>query len=506
MDPQPGDDVLLACSAEGAVTEIEPSPSHLPTAAVAAEETEKAILSLSEAAAKIVPSDLPAFLADTLDKHWPIPSKQILILVDYYGDKLSQVSFRWVKMFQETSLSTLIHVPFPQIPTSVYETSVDFINILPFETTLRAFVLWASDLILTEWPGVVKIEQNNSNKSKVATFVALAMLLRCKPDALTTVLPHLRETPTYQGEDKLPFIIWMMAQASQGDLSAGLYSWSRNLLPLVGNNKCYSPQAMDLILQFVEMILTNPEAPTILVNEAVKEGERLIPPSSFAILVQHTFPASSARVETTKRFEAIYPLLKEVALAPEKATGSDTMKQIFTFSLRLAGEGNPVLAKEAIAIAIRCVKKNVGCFKHWDNLYTENIKASVALLKKLVDDWKDHSIKLLSSPSDTLVVKRTIYSFRVKNDKAIAEGVANCFLYKEADKSCKVISGKLSRGSSCLKGTAIAVVILAAGAAGAAVLSSNPEVTAELKNLVESFELHEYLNKYTEVFTSALKK
>ncbi|XP_019087533.1 PREDICTED: uncharacterized protein LOC109127369, partial [Camelina sativa] len=131
--------------------------------------------------------------------------------------------------------------------------SVDFINILPFETTLRAFVLWASDLILTEWPGVVKIEQNNSNKSKVATFVALAMLLRCKPDALTTVLPNLRETPTYQGEDKLPFIIWMMAQASQGDLSAGLYSWSRNLLPLVGKNKCYSPQAMDLILQFVEM-------------------------------------------------------------------------------------------------------------------------------------------------------------------------------------------------------------------------------------------------------------
>lgn len=36
--------------------------------------------------------------------------------------------------------------------------------------------------------------------------------------------------------------------------------------------------------------------------------------------------------QTTERFEAIYPLLKEVALAP----GS---REIFGFSLKLAGEG-----------------------------------------------------------------------------------------------------------------------------------------------------------------------
>jgi len=50
------------------------------------------------------------------------------------------------------------------------------------------------------------------------------------------------------------------------------------------------------------------------------------------------------------------------------------------------------------------------------------------------------------------------------------------------------------------------VVLAAAGAAAAAVLSSNPEVTNELKNLVDSLELHEYINKYTEVITTALKK
>lgn len=70
-----------------------------------------------------------------------------------------------------------------------------------------------------------------------------------------------------------------------------------------------------------------------------------------------------------------------------------------------------------------------------------------------------------------------------------------------------MISGRLSRGSGCLKGTAITVVVLAAaGAAVAAVLSSNPEAATEMKNLVDSFELQKYLNKYTQVITSALNK
>ena len=41
------------------------------------------------------------------------------------------------------------------------------------------------------------------------------MVLRRKPDALSNVLPTcptLREKPEYQGQDKLPVIVWMMAQ------------------------------------------------------------------------------------------------------------------------------------------------------------------------------------------------------------------------------------------------------------------------------------------------------
>ncbi|KAF3596180.1 hypothetical protein DY000_02020307 [Brassica cretica] len=364
-------------------------------------------------------------------------------------------------------------VPLAHVPEPVYKTSVDWINQRPVEA-LGGFVLWAFDCILTDLAahqggakGGKKGAQQTPSKSQVAIFVALAMVLRRKPDALTNVLPTLRENAKYQGQDKLPVIVWMMAQASQGDLSVGLLSWAHNLLPVVGNKNC-NPQSRDLILQLVEKMLSNPKARTILVNGAVRKGERLIPPPMFEILVRITFPASSARVKATERFEAVYPLLKEVALA-----------------------GNPVLAKEATAIAIWAVTENVDCCKHWDNLYKENLEASVAVLKRFVDEWKDHSVKLSSSPSDTATLNRTMKSFRLKNEEAITEGRANVSLYKEADKSCKVISGRLSRGSGCLKGTAIAVMVLAAAAA---VLSSNPEVTTELKNLVDSLELHQYYN------------
>jgi len=47
---------------------------------------------------------------------------------------------------------------------------------------------------------------------QVAIFVALALVLRRKPDALITVLPKLREDKKYQGQEKLPVIVWMVAQ------------------------------------------------------------------------------------------------------------------------------------------------------------------------------------------------------------------------------------------------------------------------------------------------------
>ncbi|KAG2320950.1 hypothetical protein Bca4012_056031 [Brassica carinata] len=466
-------------------------------------------VTLAEAADKIDASNLEAFLLEASESYASQPEIQLMRFADYFGRALSGVSsshFPWVKTFKESPLSKLIDIPLSHIPEAVCKTSADWINQRPIEA-LGKFVLWALDCILADLAvqqgsakgGKKGAQQHATSKSQVAIFVTVAMVLRRKPDALTNVLPTLRENPKYQGQDKLPVIVWMMAQASQGDITVGLYCWAHNLLPVV-SSKSYNPQSRDLILQLVERILSNPKARTILVNGAVRKGERLIPPPSFEILMRLTFPASSARVKATERFEAIYPLLKEVSLAG--VPGSKAMKQvtqqIFTSALKAAGEGNAGLAKEAAAVTIWAITQNVDCCKHWENLYNENLEASVTVLKKLIDEWKERSVKL--SPADTLTLNRTMKSLRLKNEEALEGGAngARLSLYKDADKSCKVISGKLSSGSGVIKGVAIVAVLAAAGAAA---LSANPEAITELKEQVESWDL----NRFTESVMTAFK-
>lgn len=49
---------------------------------------------------------------------------------------------------------------------------------------------------------------------QVAIFVVLAMALRRKPDVLISLLPIVKESPKYQGQDKLPVTIWVIAQVN----------------------------------------------------------------------------------------------------------------------------------------------------------------------------------------------------------------------------------------------------------------------------------------------------
>ncbi|CAN1297231.1 Transmembrane protein 214-B [Linum perenne] len=377
---------------------------------VKVKKPKKPKITVSEAAAKIDESDLAAFLADISVSFEGQQDIQLMRFADYFGRAFSGVSsaqFPWVKLFRENPLTKV---------------------------------------------------------TDVAIFVVLAMVLRRKPDSLISVLPTLKESSKYQGQDKLPVIAWMITQASQADLAVGLFSWARNLLPIV-SGKSNNPQSRDLILQLVEKILAAPKARTILVNGAVRKGERLVPPSALEILIRVTFPMSSARVKATERFEAIYPTLKEVALAG--STGSKAMRQIalqtFSFSLKAAGESNPQLSKEAAGISVWCFTQNSECYKQWVKEYQDDLRASAAVLKRLTEEWKELSQKL--APFDPL--RATIRDFRQKNEKAISKGHndADLPLYKEADKYCKAIQGKLSRGHGCLKGMAFVVVALAVGAA-----------------------------------------
>ncbi|KAK8621407.1 hypothetical protein V6N13_067840 [Hibiscus sabdariffa] len=431
-------------------------------------------VTVAEAASKIDAGDLSAFLIDITSSYETQQDIQLMRFADYFGRAFASVSaaqFPWLKIFKESTVSKLVDIPLSNVPEDVYRTSVDWLNRRSLDA-LVSFVLWSLDSILADLAshqvttkGSKKAPSQAPSKSLVAIFLVLSMALRRKPDVLISLEPTLREDPKYQGQYKLPIIVWMIAQATQGDLAVGLYMWVHVLLPMLSGKSSCNPQSRDLILQLVERITSSPKARPILVNGAVRKGDRLVPSSSLDILMRITFPAPSARVKATERFEAIYPTLKEVALAG--SPGSKAMKQvaqqILNYAVKAAGEGVPELSEEASDIFIWCLTQNPECYKQWDVLYLDNLEASVAILRKLANEWKEHSVK--HSTVDPL--RETLKSFRLKNEKAEVDASL-----KEADKYCKLILGRLSRGHGCMKGVLFASIVLVAGLA---VMSQNAQ-------------------------------
>nr|GEU57356.1 transmembrane protein 214-like [Tanacetum cinerariifolium] len=432
-------------------------------------------VTVAEAAVKIDADDLAIFLSDVTASFETQQDIQLMRFADYFGRAFSNVSasqFPWVKLLRESPVVKVADNPVSHIPEAVYKTSVDWINNRSSEA-LSSFVLWSLDSSLVDFSiqqgsgkGSKKGHQKTSSKSQVGIFVALAMVLRRKPDSLISVLPTLRDTLKYKGQDKLPLIVWMVAQATQGDLAVGLYCWSHLVLPIVGGKSGSNPQTRDLILQLVERILSAPKARTILINGAVRKGERLMPPSALDLLLRVTFPSSSARVKATERFEAVYPTLKEVAFAG--SPGSKAMKQvsqqIFTVTLKASGEAIPELYREASGISIWCLTQNPDSYKQWEKVYVDNLEASVVILRKLTEQWNDFSAK----QSSLEALGETLCSFKNVNEKALTDddiSAADQKLYKEADKYCKVLLGRLSRGWGCVKGLGVALIVIGLGIA-----------------------------------------
>ncbi|KAG5529677.1 hypothetical protein RHGRI_030152 [Rhododendron griersonianum] len=381
-------------------------------------------------------------------------------------------------------------IPLSHISEAVYKTSTDWLSHRSFEA-LGSFVLWSMDSILADLAihqgaakGSKKVVQQASTKSQVAIFVVLAMTLRRKPEVLISLMPIIKENPKYQGQDKLPVTIWVIAQACQGDLVVGLYMWVRYLLPMLSSKSSCNPQSRDLILQLVERVLSFPKARPILLNGAVRKGERIVPPSALEHLMRATFPAPSARVKATERFEAVYPTLKEIALAgsPGSKGMKQTTQQILQFAVKAAGEGVADLSREASTVIIWCLTQNPDCYKQWDDLYLDNLEASVIVLRKLVAEWQEQSVKHFTLEP----LKVTLTSFKHKNEKALAteEDATLLASFKDAQKHCNVLMGRLSRNHGCMKGMVLMSVALAVGAA---VMSQNMH-SSDLKKLLVDFD------------------
>ncbi|KAK4278010.1 hypothetical protein QN277_015915 [Acacia crassicarpa] len=436
-------------------------------------------VTVAEAASKIDATDLATFLADITVSYESQQNLMLMRFADYFGHAFSSVGgaqFPWLRTFKESTVAKMVDIPLLHISEDIYKVSTDWISQRSSEA-LGSFVSWSLDSILADLAshqgaakGAKNVSQQASSKSQVAMFVVLAMVLRQKPDVMISLLPTIKESKKFQGQDELPLAVWVTAQASQGDLVTGLFLWVSLLLPMLSGKSGSNPQSRDLVLQLVERILSSPKARTILLNGAVRKGVRVVSPSGLDALLRITFPLPSARIKATERFQAVYPTLKEVALVG--SPGSRAMKQlalqISNFAFKAAGEANPDLSREASDIFIWCLTQNPECYKQWDMLYMDNLEASVAVLTKLSDEWREHSLK--HPTLDPL--RETLNSFRQKNEKALAKAhdSGRIALLKNADQHCKAILRQVSKGHGCMKSLAFVSVVIGVGAV---ILSQN---------------------------------
>ncbi|KAJ8476121.1 hypothetical protein OPV22_019848 [Ensete ventricosum] len=145
-------------------------------------------------------ADLTTFLADISAAYESQQDIQLMRFADFFARFFASVSapqFPWVNMFKESPVAKIAAIPLCHISDSVYKTSS---------------ATKASE----------KSVQQTPSSNQVAIFVVSAMALRWKSDALLSLLSKLRDNPWYQGQKKLPFIVWVIAQASLGDRVVGI--------------------------------------------------------------------------------------------------------------------------------------------------------------------------------------------------------------------------------------------------------------------------------------------
>ncbi|CAL9126433.1 unnamed protein product [Musa acuminata var. zebrina] len=449
--------------------EAPPGAHEKGTEAAKKVKQKKPKVTVAEAAANIDAEDLGVFLVEISASYESQQNIQLMRFADYFARSFASVSasqFPWVKMFKESPVNKIADVPLCHVSDSIYKISADWIAEKSPEC-VGDFILWCLDGIISDMASqqaTVKGSKRHvpqaPSKAQVAIFVVLAMALRRKPDILISLLPKIRDNPKYQGQEKLPIIVWAIAQSSQGDTVIGMYLWAHYLLPMVCGKSSVNPQSRDLVLQLVERLLSGPKARPILLNGAVRKGERLIPPVALDLLMRNAFPASTARVKATERFEAIYPTLKELALAgsPGTKTTKQASQQLLPLTIQAIQESNSELAKEATDIFIWCLIQNAECYRQWEKLHLENVDASVAVLRKLTNEWKDYADKISLG-----TLRETINHLRAKNEEALSGDVSisKQASIKDADKYCKVVLRKSASRSYFSKFGVVLMLMIA---------------------------------------------
>ncbi|URE12485.1 hypothetical protein MUK42_28653 [Musa troglodytarum] len=259
---------------------------------------------------------------------------------DFFARSFASVSapqLPWVKMLKESPVAKIAVIPLCHISVSVYKTSVDWIALKSPET-LANFVLWCLDDIIANLAnqqsvtkGSKKSVQQIPSSNQVEIFVVLAIALRWKPDALLSLLSKLRDNPDIKDKRNSHMLFgllhsWrrkelmtMECGEGEGDSDGGTFKRQQWWWKKLRTTAAMVAKAMDS-----DVVGIGPKARSSLLNRAVRKGERLLLHAVFDLLMR-MIPAPTALVKATERFRAVYPTLKELALAA--SPGTKTTKQ-----------------------------------------------------------------------------------------------------------------------------------------------------------------------------------
>jgi hypothetical protein len=427
-------------------------------------------VTVAEAAAAIDPSDLATFLSDIGESFASVPDVQLLRCADYFGRAFSAVTaaqFGWNKILRETPLAKTVEIPLCYVPETVNKMLADWLSQRPAEA-LSKFIVWILKEVLDDAHAHTGSHKNSktsapSQKTKVGLLILLAITVRRRPDLLQQQAQTVRTQ--FQGQDQLPTLVWVYGQAAQGDLVVGMHMWVQNLLPLAVG-KSSTPALRDTALQFLESVLfaNLKKARPILLNGVSRKGERLVPAASLDSVMRAAFPAESARTKAADRFQAVYPLIRELALAGSQnsKTTRPVAQQLLPLSVAALSQDVEALAQEACSNFIWCLSQNTDCYLQWEKLHLENLKASNRVLGHMRQEWKEVSPRL--SPLNRF--KKTLQALRLKHKHALEVSQKNQeseVQLKIADGHCKALLSKLSAFPACISATLTLVAAVGMG-------------------------------------------
>eukprot|EP00475_Leptophrys_vorax_P023644 TRINITY_DN32394_c0_g1_i1.p1 TRINITY_DN32394_c0_g1~~TRINITY_DN32394_c0_g1_i1.p1 ORF type:complete len:610 (-),score=50.92 TRINITY_DN32394_c0_g1_i1:436-2223(-) len=449
-------------------------------------------VSVAEAAAAIKVEELGAFLAEISESFADRPDVQLMRCADFFARAFSGVlpsQLNIPKIIKDSSMAKALDVPLSDVPEEVRVAASDWMAERPADA-LGAFLVTLVRAALEDVLPPGKVARGTAahpltpGKAKVGMLVVLTLLLRRRPDVAVAVADAIRTDPGCAGQERLPMLAWMYGHVAAADLASGMALFVRNLLPFTAG-KLGSPVGRDVALTFLQSVIlrgNERKARAVLVNGAYRKGERLVPPAAFEQFLRLAFPTNSARTKATERFTALYPLVKEVALAGSGRTKSTkaVATALVPLLFRAAGEDPEALSQEASSVFVWCVAENPDCYLQWERHHAEDHATSTRLLTHVLRQWP--AVKGQLEPVEPLrkflgsIVKKHISALEDLDDAQIQRRRD----IQAADAAAKKLLAKITSPlPSCAGLTTIVVAVAAIGAAG--FLASNPDVVTQLQ-------------------------